>query len=68
MKWIRDNRSRLVSECGRYEIRASWSGHHFAWRGRFVQTDELVHANSDRDCVQLVCERHADAIDRQVPA
>jgi hypothetical protein len=51
----------LVSDCGGYEIRGSYSNGYFAWRGRVVATDTLVSSSADRSQVEQLCERHAAA-------
>lgn len=70
MKWlpVALGGTRFTSECQRYELRARWDGSHFAWRGRFIATDELVWSSADRSHVEQRCEAHAAAIDAEVPA
>lgn len=58
MTWIYQ-RFLITSECGRYAIEGRYIEGHFEWRGRFVQTDELIQASHDRDYVEKQCEAHA---------
>lgn len=59
MNWRRISQSVRVSECGTYELRSAYTDTGFAWRGRVVQTDELVASSADRQFVMGRCEAHA---------
>lgn len=58
MKWRHNTKWYAVSGCGRYAVTGGYTDGRFSWRGRFIQTDELVQASADREFVELCCERH----------
>lgn len=62
LAWRRVSPSLRVSECGLYELRSGYTDNGFAWRGRVVQTDELVASSADRTFVMLRCEAHAERV------
>lgn len=68
MKWLDSSKFNALSDCGRYELAGRYINGNFAWRGRVIQTDELVASSQDRGFVELMCELHAAALDAQVPA
>jgi hypothetical protein len=58
-----------TSDDGRYEMRGAYAEKgHFEWRGRVVDTDQLVCASADREIVKLNCERHAARVEAEASA
>lgn len=49
----------FVSDCGQYDLRATWAGGRYAWRGRHIDSDRLIWASADRNYVEGCCERDA---------
>lgn len=56
-----------VSDDRQYAIRGTYTAGAFAWRGRHVASDRLVHSSADRQYVQLCCERHAASAIAEAP-
>lgn len=67
MNWLH-KRFQSLSDDGRYELHAQWTNGLFAWRGRVVQTDELVASSADRTFVMLRCESHAARVAAEASA
>lgn len=68
MNWLNSSKFSALSSCKRYELAGRYIDGYFAWRGRVIQTDELVASSQDRGYVELKCELHAAALDAQVAA
>lgn len=62
MKWRHISTYLAVSECKQYEVSGRYTDGHFAWRGRVVDTDQLVQASADRGYVERCCDRHARSV------
>lgn len=59
MTWLPISQFLAVSADQKYELYGAYFNGHFAWRGRVIETDQLVQASADRGYVQLCCDRHA---------
>lgn len=66
MTWLLSSKLSAFSSCGRYELTGRYDNGHFAWRGRLVQTDELIASSADRIYVEIACYRHAAKLDAVV--
>lgn len=60
MKWLPQGLGgcAFTSDCGIYELRASYTDGHYAWRARVIDTDVLVASSHDRNYVEQCVYRH----------